>query len=53
MFFYKQIDETGELLLLLTYDTHPTGVKPNVVEITEEEYAKLMAGIASSPQTGD
>lgn len=48
MFYYKQIDETGELLLLLTYDTQPTGLPSDVVEITADEYASLMDEIAAS-----
>lgn len=48
MFCYKQIDEAGELLLLLTYDTQPSGLPPDVVEVTADEYASLMDEIAAS-----
>ena len=48
MYYYKQIDETGELLLLLTYDAQPSGLSANTIEITAEEYETLMAEIAAS-----
>lgn len=48
MFYYKQIDESGELLLLLTYDIQPTGLPSDVVGITADEYAALMDEIAAS-----
>lgn len=48
MYYYKQVDETGELLLLLTYDMQPTGLPSDVVGITADEYAALMDEIAAS-----
>lgn len=48
MYYYKQVDETGELLLLLTYDAQPSGLPAGIVEITAEEYEALMAEIAAS-----
>ena len=48
MYYYKQVDETGELLLLLTYDAQPSGLSANIIEITAEEYETLMAEIAAS-----
>lgn len=48
MYYYKQIDETGELLLLLTYDAQPSGLAAGIVEISAEEYEALMAKIAAS-----
>ena len=48
MYYYKQVDETGELLLLLTYDAQPSGLSADIVEITAEEYEALMAEIAAS-----
>ena len=35
---YKQINETGEVVLLLTYDFTPNITDPLIVEITAEEY---------------
>lgn len=48
MYYYKQIDETGELLLLLTYDAQPSGLSADIVEISAEEYDALMAELAAS-----
>ena len=48
MYYYKQVDETGELLLLLTYDAQPSGLSADIVEIAAEEYEALMAEIAAS-----
>lgn len=48
MYYYKQVDGTGELLLLLTYDAQPSGLPADIVEITAEEYDALMAEIAAS-----
>lgn len=48
MYYYKKVDETGELLLLLTYDAQPSGLSSDVIEITVEEYEALMAEIAAS-----
>lgn len=48
MYYYKQVDGTGELLLLLTYDAQPSGLAAGIVEISAEEYEALMAKIAAS-----
>ena len=40
---YKQINETGEVVLLLTYDFTPNITDPLIVEITAEEYDALYA----------
>ena len=48
MYYYKQVDKTGELLLLLTYDAQPSGLPADIVEISAEEYEAFMAKIAAS-----
>lgn len=40
---YKQLNENGEFVMLLTYDFEPEINDPLVVEITEEEYLSLKA----------
>lgn len=41
--YYKQIDENGEFVMLLTYDFEPSITDPLTVEISEEEYLVLKA----------
>jgi len=38
MKYYKQLNENGEIVTLLTYDFEPSITDPLVVEITAEEY---------------
>lgn len=45
--YYKQINESGELTLLLTYDFTPKITNPLIIEITQEEYKTIMAEIAA------
>ena len=49
--YFKQLNESGEVILLLTYDFTPNITNPLIVEITEEEYNTLLAEIqaADSP----
>ena len=42
MYFYKQLDENENLLYLLTYDQKPNITNPLTVEISEEEYNRLL-----------
>jgi hypothetical protein len=42
MYFYKEINETGKVLLLLTYNQKPRITNPLVIEITQEEYDQLL-----------
>ena len=50
--YYKQINENGEVVMLLTYDFAPNITDPLIVEITEEEYETLLAElIASLPES--
>lgn len=42
MYFYKQIDILGNIIALLTCDTHLES-SDSQVEITEEEYNQLLA----------
>ena len=48
MYFYKQLDENENLLYLLTYDQKPNITNPLTVEISEEEYNRLLDEITSS-----
>lgn len=41
MKYYKQLNENGEVVMLLTYDFEPTITDPFVVEITEDEYRSI------------
>lgn len=42
MYFYKQIDILGNIIALLTCDTHLES-SDSQVEITEEEYNQLLS----------
>lgn len=44
VYYYKQIDILGKVLALLTCDTHLES-SDSQVEITEEEYNELLAGM--------
>jgi hypothetical protein len=49
--YYKQFNENGEIVMLLTYDFVPNITNPLIVEITKEEYETLLAElIASLPE---
>lgn len=41
MKYYKQLNENGEILYLLTYDFEPNITSPLTVEITAEEYETI------------
>lgn len=43
MKYYKQLNENGEFVMLLTYDFEPEITDPLIVEISEEEYLSLKA----------
>lgn len=43
MKYYKQLNENGEIVMLLTYDFEPTIADPLIVEITEEEHGAISA----------
>ena len=45
--YYKQLNENGELVLLLTYDFEPVITDPLIVEIGAEEYEQLLAEIVA------
>lgn len=45
--YYKQHDELGNLVRLLTYDFEPIITDQLVVEITQEEYEALFAELLS------
>ena len=39
--YYKQTDENGKIVALLTYDIEPNFTDPLIVEITAEEYEAI------------
>ena len=39
--YYKQVNESGELVLLLTYDFIPKITNSLIVQITQDEYETL------------
>lgn len=41
--YYKQLNENGEIVMLLTYDFEPSITASSIVEITEEEYNVILA----------
>ncbi len=43
MKYYKQLNENGEIVTLLTYDFEPNITNPLIVEITVEEYETISA----------
>lgn len=43
MKYYKQLNENGEVIYLLSYDTEPNITDPLTVEITAEEYETISA----------
>lgn len=43
MKYYKQLNENGEIVTLLTYDFEPNITDPLTVEITAEEYETISA----------
>lgn len=46
---YKQLDENGEVIALFVYYFEPVLNDPYMVEITEEEYARIKAEITAEP----
>lgn len=49
--YYKELNENGEVVMLLTYDFVPNITDPLIVEITAEEYETLLAElIANLPE---
>lgn len=43
MKYYKQLDENGEVVYLLSYDTEPNITDPLTVEISADEYEAISA----------
>lgn len=43
MKYYKQLNENGEIVYLLSYDTEPNITDPLTVEISAEEYEAISA----------
>lgn len=46
--YYKQLDENGEIVTLLTYDFEPNISDPLTVEITTEEYETLASDLRAN-----
>lgn len=57
MKYYKQLNDSGEVVLLLTYGVTPNIANPLIVEITEEEYNVLLDEIkaqqSEEPETDE
>lgn len=51
-YYYKQIDETGEVVALFTYDFAPVITNPLVVEIDREEYDRLLEALLAEYEAG-
>lgn len=51
MTYFKQINESGELILLLTYDYPVVIDNPFIIEIAEEEYHQLLNEITAHIDT--
>lgn len=50
MYFYKEVNENGKLVLLLTYGQKPNIKNPLVIEIAKEEYERLFAEITAEDE---
>lgn len=48
MKYYKQLNESGEVVTLLTYDFEPNITDPLTVEITTEEHASIAAELRAN-----
>lgn len=46
--YYKQLNEIGEVVMLLTYDFVPNITNPLIVEITKEEYGTILAELMAN-----
>lgn len=49
-YFYKKLDDSGTVVLLLSYEFRPHITDSLIVEITEEEYNTLLAKIVAANQ---
>ena len=48
--YYKQLNENGEIVFLLTYDFEPTIDDPLCVEITGDEYTTILAELRAKAE---
>lgn len=48
--YFKKLNESGEVILLLTYDFTPKITNTMIVEITQEEYERLSVEIKAANQ---
>ena len=46
--YFKQLDDDGASVSIMTYDFRPTISNPLIIEITEEEYNILLAEIQAA-----
>lgn len=53
MYYYKAINECGELVFLLTYSIKPNITNPLVTEITPEEYEVLSAELRAKAEPAE
>lgn len=55
MKYFKQLDESGNIVLLLGYNFAPTITDSSIVEISQEEYENLQVEIeaANHPEEPD
>lgn len=51
-YFYKQLDESGGVEVLLTYPKQYRGSNPRITQITEVEYNSLLAEIMANVPEG-
>lgn len=49
--YYKQLNENGDVIMLLVYDFTPTSLNLDfIIEITEEEYTELLEEIIKTSE---
>lgn len=53
MYYYKKLNEDGTLDYLLTYSIKPNLTDPLFVEITAEEYNKILEEMPVEPEPSD
>ena len=51
--YYKKVNESGDVLYLITYDSAPNITDPLTAEISKEEYDAILETILASQGTDD
>lgn len=51
--YCKKVNESGDVLYLITYDSAPNITDPLTVEITKEEYDAILEDIMANHDTDD